>query len=101
MLPYHIGTVQSNDSIHGGSQEFLSVISEKEKIIVAKLEELLQTAGSHVKMVSMELLELIVSIAAADTVCWSLFLSVPLALFHLLDPVNVRCFQNSISARYE
>ncbi|VDK77399.1 unnamed protein product [Litomosoides sigmodontis] len=62
-LPYHIayGAVQSNDTLYGGTEEFMELIEEKGEVVMGYLEDIYKQDRDKLALLAVEILEIILS----------------------------------------
>lgn len=69
-LPYHIayGGVQSNDTLYGGTEEFMDFIEEKCEVVMGRLEDIYKQDRDKLSLLAIEILEVILSLGNIETV---------------------------------
>ncbi|CAG9532804.1 unnamed protein product [Cercopithifilaria johnstoni] len=67
-LPYHIafGGVQSNDTLYGGTEEFMELIKEKCEIVMGRLEDIYKQDRDKLSLLAIEILEAILSLGDVE-----------------------------------
>ncbi|KAL3997677.1 hypothetical protein ACH3XW_11890 [Acanthocheilonema viteae] len=67
-LPYHIvyGGVQSNDTLYGGTEEFMELIEEKCEVVMGRLEDIYKQGGNKLPLLAIEILEVILSLGDVE-----------------------------------
>lgn len=63
-LPYHVmhGGVQSNDTLYGGTKEFMELIEEKCEMVMGRLEDIYKQDREKLSLLAVEILEVILSL---------------------------------------
>ncbi|VDO53975.1 unnamed protein product [Onchocerca flexuosa] len=63
-LPYHVmhGGVQSNDTLYGGTKEFMELIEEKCEMVMGRLEDIYKQDRERLSLLAIEILEIILSL---------------------------------------
>uniref|UniRef100_A0A0R3S1X5 Uncharacterized protein n=1 Tax=Elaeophora elaphi TaxID=1147741 RepID=A0A0R3S1X5_9BILA len=67
-LPYHIayGGVQSNDTLYGGTKEFVELIEEKCEVVMGRLEDIYKQDRDKLSLLAIEILEVILSLGDVE-----------------------------------
>lgn len=76
-LPYHIayGGVQSNDTLYGGTKEFMELIEEKCEVVMGCLEDIYKQDRDKLSLLAVEILEIILSLGDVGAVSISCLLN--------------------------
>lgn len=69
-LPYHVayGDVQSNDTLYGGTKEFMEIIEEKCEVVMGRLEDIYKQDRDKLSLLAVEILDVILSLGDVETV---------------------------------
>ncbi|VDM07640.1 unnamed protein product [Wuchereria bancrofti] len=67
-LPYHVvyGGVQSNDTLYGGTKEFMELIQEKCEVVMGRLEDIYKQDRDKLSLLAIEILEVILSLGDVE-----------------------------------